>query len=66
MAESNTVPTGGIGLDRFRLKTAAGNVYDPRFVGGSPRGPFDPKGSVTKDSYVFDIRGDERPAELWG
>jgi len=56
------------GLDSFRLETDQGNIYKPRFVGGSPF-CFDlkPKAvSIQKELYIFEIREDETPIALWG
>ena len=66
--ETNRTPQGGIGLDTFRLKTDFGNLYDPKYVGGSPMYGFalDPRDVYSTDTYAFNIHADENPTELWG
>lgn len=58
----------GAGLDRLELKTDGGNVYEPRFVGGTPFfGPLKPQQEITAgELYIFEIRTDETPVELLG
>lgn len=56
------------GLDSFKLETDQGNIYKPRFVGGSPFcWSLKPKAvSIQKELYIFEIREDEAPIALWG
>jgi hypothetical protein len=56
------------GLASFKLKTNQGNIYKPRFVGGSPFcDSLKPKAvSTQKELYIFEIKEDEKPTELWG
>lgn len=65
--EDLEIPEGGAGLDHFKLKTDKGNTYEPRFVGGFPVfGRLRPRSVITSANYVFEIRTDETPVELWG
>jgi hypothetical protein len=55
-------------LVSFKLKTDQGNIYKPRFVGGSPFcDNLKPKAvSIQTELYIFEIKVDEAPTELWG
>jgi hypothetical protein len=61
-------PSGGAGLDEFKLKTDQDNLYKPRFSGGTPFfGTLKPRQEImSTDLYIFEIRTDETPVELWG
>lgn len=56
------------GLVSFKLKTDTGNIYKPRFVGGSPFClQLKPKAVFTgQELYIFEIQRDEKLSELWG
>jgi hypothetical protein len=56
------------GLVSFKLKTDQGNIYKPRFVGGSPFCfSLRPRAASTQtELHIFEIREDETPTELWG
>ncbi len=50
----------------LRLMTNRGNLYDPRYVGGSScYGRLDPEYSYNTHNYAFNIRREEEPTELW-
>jgi hypothetical protein len=66
LSQDLEIPEGGAGFDSFKLKTVQGNVYEPRFVGGFPVfGSLRPRSIIASANYVFEIRTDETPAELW-
>jgi len=66
LPEDLDIPEGGCGFDYFKLKTDQGNIYKPRFVGGFPVfGSLRPGSVITSANYVFEVRTDETPVELW-
>jgi hypothetical protein len=58
---------GCAGLTTFKLKTSQGNLYQPRYLGGTVCGRMPPQYTLDEaDHLIFEIRQDEVPIELWG
>jgi len=59
---------GCAGMEHFRLKTDAGNIYSAKYVGGSNVCvKYRPRQTIVQDElYIFQIPEDETPIELWG
>lgn len=54
-----------VSVGDLRLMTDRGNLYDPRYAGGSSCGRLDPEYRYETHNYAFNIRKDEKPTELW-
>lgn len=55
----------GASVGYLRLMTDRGNLYDPKYVGGSSCSILDPEDTYDTEDYTFNMRKEERPTELW-
>lgn len=57
-------PIPGVGY--LRLETDKGNIYDPKYAGGSTvHTPLQPKYQYTTHNYAFNIHKGEKPIKLY-